>query len=147
MPRYIQTVCLLLVKSKQTADFRTMFDFHNFWSHFHGTMHSLPQKLKPTLFEILSIGGCPKSTRRSEKKFQITLILVFEVIVQPPKVHFFTISSETKFMKITHSAAGGLYIYLLLALLVLHCLFVLKYFWFLEFQFMFLSHNRHLHSC
>ena len=40
----------------------------------------------------------------AEKKFQITLILVFEVIAQPPKAHFLTFSSEIKIMKITHSA-------------------------------------------
>ena len=39
-----------------------------------------------------------------KKKFQETLILVFEVIVQPPKTHFLTFSCETKIMKITHSA-------------------------------------------
>ena len=56
------------------------------------------------------------SRRETEvkKKFQKTLILVFEVIVQPPKPHFLTFSkvqkrnmekkSETKIMKITHSA-------------------------------------------
>ena len=41
--------------------------------------------------------------QRSEKKIQKTLIVVFEVIVQPPKAHFLTFSSETKIMKITHS--------------------------------------------
>ena len=40
-----------------------------------------------------------------KKKFPKTLILVFEVIVQPPKTHFLTFSSETKIMKITHSAS------------------------------------------
>ena len=46
-----------------------------------------------------------------KKKIQKTLILVFEVIVEPPKTHFSTFSkvqkqknSETKIMKITHSA-------------------------------------------
>ena len=42
--------------------------------------------------------------RQSEKKFQTMLILVFEVIVQPPKTHFLTFSCETKIMEITHSA-------------------------------------------
>ena len=32
------------------------------------------------------------------------MILVFEVIMQPPKTIFLTFSSETKIMKITHSA-------------------------------------------
>ena len=50
-----------------------------------------------------------------KKKFQKMLILVFEVIVQPPKTHFLTFSkmqkthygekSETKIMKITQSDA------------------------------------------
>ena len=43
-----------------------------FWSHFCGTMYCLPQRLKSMVF----------------KKIQTTLILVFEVIVQPPK-HIF----------------------------------------------------------
>ena len=68
-------------------------------------MHCLPQKLKSTLFEIFferSVQG-----QRSEKKFQTMLILVFDVIVQPPKTIFLTFSSETKIIKImktTHSA-------------------------------------------
>ena len=41
------------------------------------------------------------------KIFHKTLILVFEVIVQLPKTHFLTFSSETKIMKITHSAKVG----------------------------------------
>ena len=63
----------------------------------------LPQRLKSTFFEIFS-----------SEKFQKTLILVFDVIVQPHKTHFLTFSkvqkhdmekkSETKIMKITHSA-------------------------------------------
>ena len=50
-----------------------------------------------------------------KKKFQKTLILVFEVIMQPPKTHFLTFSkvqkhimekkSETKIMNIKHSVA------------------------------------------
>ena len=46
----------------------------------------------------------PSGPSLHSKKFQTTLILVFEVIVQPPKTHFLTFSSETKIMKITHSA-------------------------------------------
>ena len=38
-----------------------------------------------------------------KKIFQKELILVFEVIVQPSKTHFWTFSSETKIIKITHS--------------------------------------------
>ena len=40
----------------------------------------------------------------SSKQFQKTLILAFEVIVQPSKALFLTFSCETKIMKITHSA-------------------------------------------
>ena len=42
----------------------------------------------------------------SEKMFQKTLLLAFEVIVQPPIAHFLTFSSETKIMKITHRQPG-----------------------------------------
>ena len=60
-------------------------------------MHFLPQRLKSTFFEIF---------------LQKTLILAFEVIVQSPITHFLTSfkkvqkqeKSETKIMKITHSA-------------------------------------------
>ena len=41
--------------------------FSQFWSHFHGTMHCLPQRLKSTLFEIFPNGGCPKGTWSVEK--------------------------------------------------------------------------------
>ena len=47
-----------------------------------------------------------KNFKWSEEKFQKTLILVFEVIVQETKAHFLTFSSETKIMKITHSEIG-----------------------------------------
>ena len=51
----------------------------------------------------------PRRDQRSEKKFQAMLILVYEVvIVQPAKTHFLTFSSETKIMKITHSALLGI---------------------------------------
>ena len=53
----------------------TICDFHNFGLIFAGQMHYLPQR-----------------------------ILVFEVIVQPHGNIFLTFSSETKIMKITHSA-------------------------------------------
>ena len=45
----------------------TMCDFHNFGLIFAGQMHCLPQRLKSTLFEIFSNGGCPKGTRSVEK--------------------------------------------------------------------------------
>ena len=62
-----------------------MCDFHNFGLIFMG-QYSLPQRLKSTLFENFSNGGCLKGARKVPgvyKKFQTTLILVFEVIVQP----------------------------------------------------------------
>ena len=45
----------------------TMCDFHNFGLIDAGQMHCLPQRLKSTLFEIFSNGGCPKGTRSVEK--------------------------------------------------------------------------------
>ena len=45
----------------------TMFDFHDFGLIFAGQMHCLPQRLKSTLFEIFSNGGCLKGTRSVEK--------------------------------------------------------------------------------
>ena len=54
-------------------------------------MHFLPHRLKSTFFDIFSSGGILKtSTHEVKKKFQKTLILVFEVTVQPPK-HIFEI--------------------------------------------------------
>ena len=78
--------------------------FSQFWSHFHGTMHCLPKRLKSTFFEtlnstffvIFSNGAAPKGLAEWRKKFQKTLILVFEVIVQPPKTHFLTFSNVQK---------------------------------------------------
>ena len=78
--------------------------------YFGRTIHCLPQRLKSTFFEIFPSGGYPRRRPGVKKKFQKTLILVFEVIVQPVKTHFLTFSkvqkqkkSETKIMKITHS--------------------------------------------
>ena len=69
-------------------------------------MQCLPQRLKSMFFEKI-LNGLDRSRwgQRSEKEFQKTLILVFEIIVfvQLPKAHFLTFSSETKIMKITHS--------------------------------------------
>ena len=76
----------------------TMYNFHNF-----GLIFALfASKAKINVVGIFLNGRCPKGTR-SEKKFQTTLILVFEVIVQLPKPLFLTFSSETKITKITHS--------------------------------------------
>ena len=44
------------------ANTGTMCDFHNFGLISGGQMHCLPQRLKSTLFEIFSNGGCPKGT-------------------------------------------------------------------------------------
>ena len=67
-----------------------MWDFHNFGLILHDQCFFRMEQ--------------PLRGQRSEKIFQKTLILVFEVIVQPPKTHFLTFSNETKIMKITHSA-------------------------------------------
>ena len=53
--------------SKNKSELSTMCDFHNFGLIFVGQMHCLPQRLKSTLFEIFSNGGCPKGTRSVEK--------------------------------------------------------------------------------
>ncbi len=45
----------------------TMCVFHNFGLIFTGQMHCLPQRLKSTLFEIFSNGGCLKGTQSVEK--------------------------------------------------------------------------------
>ena len=47
----------------------------------------LPQRLKSTFLEIFSSVGYPKGTR-NEEFFLKTLLLVFEVIVQPLKHTF-----------------------------------------------------------
>ena len=77
--------------------------FSQFWSHFRGTMHCLPQRLKSTLFEIFSNGGCPKGTRSVEK---ISNNVDFSLWGNRATTweYFLTFSSETKIMKITHSA-------------------------------------------
>ena len=48
-------------------------------------MHCLPQRPKSTFFEKFSRGGAANAELRVKKNFQKMLILVFEVIVQPPK--------------------------------------------------------------
>ena len=45
----------------------TMCDFHNFGLIFAGQMHCLPQRLKSTLVEIFSNGGCQKGAQSVEK--------------------------------------------------------------------------------
>ena len=83
----------------------TMCDFHNFGLIFVGQMHCLPQRLKSTLFEIFSNGGCPKGTRSVEK---ISNNVDFSLWGNRATTweYFLTFSSETKIMKIRHSALG-----------------------------------------
>ena len=38
----------------------TMCEFSQFWSHFQGTMHCLPQRLKSTFFDFFSNGAAQK---------------------------------------------------------------------------------------
>ena len=75
--------------------FCTMCDFHNFGLIFVGQR---PQRLNQHFLKFFRMECGVRIF------FQKMLILVFEVIVQPPKTHFWTFSSETKIMKITHSA-------------------------------------------
>ena len=71
-------------------------------------------KAKINVFRNFFEWSGPEGASRVKKKFPKTLILAFEVIVQPPKTHFSTFSkvqkqkkSETKIMKITHSVELG----------------------------------------
>ena len=57
----------LLEQVKKRPSKCSMCDFHDFGLIFAGQMHCLPQRLKSTLFEIFSNGGCPKGTRSVEK--------------------------------------------------------------------------------
>ena len=99
--------------------------FSQFWSHFHGTMHCLPQRLKSTLFEIFSNGGCPKGTRSVEK---ISNNVDFSLWGNRATTweYFLTFSSETKIMKITHSA------YVVHCICLLHSLQFFNCLWFRE---------------
>ena len=66
-PLHYQSHLLFKCKSLQEGTWLTMCDFHNFGLIFAGQMHCLPQRLKSTLFENFSNGGCPKGTRSVEK--------------------------------------------------------------------------------
>ena len=79
-----------------------MCDIHNFVLIFAGQMHCLPQRLKSTLFEIFSNGGCPKGTRSVEK---ISNNVDFSLWGNRATTweYFLTFSSETKILKIRHS--------------------------------------------
>ena len=85
-----------------------MCDFHNFGLIFAGQMHCLPQRLKSTLFEIFSNGGCPKGTRSVEK---ISNNVDFSLWGNRATTweYFLTFSSETKIMKIRHSVKSQYY--------------------------------------
>ena len=64
--------------------------------HFWWEMHCLHQRLKSTFFEKNFEWSGPEAAGRVKKKFQKTLILVFEVIVQLPKTHFWKFSKVQK---------------------------------------------------
>ena len=90
----------------------TTCDFHNFGLIFAGQMHCLPQRLKSTLFEIFSNGGCPKGTRSVEKisknvDFSLwgNRATTWEYFLTFSKVqkHITEKKSETKIRKIRHS--------------------------------------------
>ena len=81
-----------------------MCDFHNFGLIFAGQCTICLKGYNQCCLKKFWTEW-PQRDQRSEKKFQTTLILVFKVIVQPSKKHFLTFSSETKIMKITHSAS------------------------------------------
>ena len=87
-----------------------MCDFHNFGLIFAGQMHCLPQRLKSTLFEIFSNGGCLKGTWSVEK---ISNNIDFSLWGNRNRAttweYFLTISSEAKIMKIRQSDKGGTY--------------------------------------
>ena len=72
------------------------------------TMHCLPQRLRSMFFENFSSGGSPKETHSEEKNFQKTLILVFYVILQPPK-HTFEIGFFSTFLRIVHWAVKNIF--------------------------------------
>ena len=78
----------------------TMSDFHNFGLIFAGIMHCLPQRLKSTLFEIFSNGGCMKGTNNVDFSLWGNRATTWE--------YFLTFSSETKIMKIIHSIVSTL---------------------------------------
>ena len=102
--RFSSSFSTLCRKTRYLVIGITMCDFHNFGLIFAGQMHCLPQRLKSTLFEIFSNGGCPKGTRSVEK---ISNNVDFSLWGNRATTweYFLTFSSETKIMKITHSAS------------------------------------------
>ena len=100
---------MLRIKTEVLCVWGTMCDFHNFGLIFVGQMHCLPQRLKSTLFEIFSNGGCPKGTRSVEK---ISNNIDFSLWGNRATTweYFLTFSSETKIMKIRHSAPVLMYV-------------------------------------
>ena len=77
--------------------------FSQFWSHFPRTMHCLPQRLKSTLFEIFSNGVDPKGPVEWEKISNNIDFSLWGNCATTQNISL-TFSSETKIMKITHSA-------------------------------------------
>ena len=65
--------------------------FSQFWSHF-----LFASKAKINVFWNFFEWSGPEGASGVKKKFQKTLILAFEVIVQPPKTHFLTFSKVQK---------------------------------------------------
>ena len=80
-----------------------MCDFHNFGLIFTGQCTVCLKGINQRFLKKFRVEGA-RRVPRVKKIFQKTLILLFEVIVQPSKTHFLTFSSETQIMKITHSA-------------------------------------------
>ena len=74
--------------------------FSQFWSHFHGTMQCLLQRVKSTLLEIFWNGAVPKGSAEWEK---ISTNVDFSL---EPNSSALSHKNETKIVKITHSAPG-----------------------------------------
>ena len=75
--------------------------FSQFWSHFHGTMHCLPQRLKSTFLKFFKWSGSEGASgvRKNSKTVDFSL-WGNRAITQST---FFDIFKETKIMKITYS--------------------------------------------
>ena len=76
--------------------------FSQFWYHFVRQCTVCLEGKNQRFLKFFWMSGS-KGASGVKKKFQKTLILVFEVFLQPPKTHFLTFPCETKIMKITYS--------------------------------------------
>ena len=92
IPTTTSTLCLI---------FMILVSLENVKKYSH-VVAWLPQRLKSTLFEIFSNGGCPKGTRSVEK---ISNNVDFSLWGNRATTweYLLTFSSETKIMKIRHS--------------------------------------------